>query len=80
MLGKARIALHVLPNEVCSTLESSSARNPGCELRDLTRLNEQANDLKRIEAEAIEGIAMKEAYVTTLRRRPLDMKALAIKK
>ena len=46
----------------------------------MTRLNEQANDLKRIEAEAIEGIAMKEAYVTTLRRRPLDMEALIIKK
>merc|ERR1719498_1479873 len=72
-LAKARRALNDLIEKawielddkimVCKGFEDMNRENYGQVTRDIARLIEQINDLERIEAESIEGIATKEQEI-----------------
>merc|ERR1712100_577202 len=72
-LAKARRALNELVEKAwielddkifkCKGFQEMNRENYGQVTRDITRLIEQINDLERIEAESIEGIAQKEQEI-----------------
>jgi len=76
-LEKARIALNQLVEKAwielddkifkCKGFQDMNRNTYGQVTRDIMRLIEQINDLERIEAEAIEGIATKEQEITDVK-------------